>query len=170
MIQYRNKGSDQAEMIKTSIAIKRSLGKRRIPFIVNDRVEIAAASGADGVHLGQGDIVISIARKVLGKEAIIGVSASRSVQAREAALGGADYLGIGPIFGTPLKPQKTPTGIGFLRSAARSGLPVIAIGGIDIRRAAVLAERGFRKIAVIRALCVPQDLSMVVRKLKKAIS
>jgi len=130
MIQLRCKGQDIVEALKTAIGIRR-ITFRRATFIVNDRLEVAAASLADGLHIGTGDVSIKLAKRLLGSNKIVGVSASELKEARTAKRSGASYLGIGPIFRTPIKNGKRPSGIGPLAGIGRLNIPFFAIGGIN---------------------------------------
>ena len=107
MVQYRDKHADTAVMITTALKLHRVTLKHRIPLLINDRVDVALASGAEGVHIGQDDMHISDARKILGDHAIIGVTCCNMKEAENAFQHGADYLGIGTMFPTPTKEGKS---------------------------------------------------------------
>jgi len=169
MLQLRDKSSAFAAALRRAKALKALAAPYGAPVIMNDRLDVAVAAGCDGLHIGRGDIDISLARKFFKKGAIVGVSAKTVAQAREAKKKGADYLGMGPIFKTPIKRDQKPKGSALLRAVRRLGIPVFAIGGIDRGNAAQLARQGFKKIAVIRAVCAAKDPYRATRRLKEAL-
>ena len=132
-------------------------------FVVNDYVDIALLSGADGVHLGPDDITVASARKVAGDRLLIGVSASTP----DAVQDGADYVGCGPAFATPLKPQKQVIGPhGPAAMSAAMSIPVFAIGGIDESNAEQLTALGVRRVCVVRAVSDATDPEAATRRLR----
>lgn len=169
MIQLRDKRSGVPRMIKKAASIAAMCRRNGVRFIVNDRAEVAAAVNADGVHLGQGDLGIAAARKLLGRGKLIGISVTDLAQARKARDEGASYLGAGPVFGTPLKPDRKARGVRFAASVSRLGLPFFAIGGIGPTNVSRLTERGIRSIAVIRAVCSASDKRAATSILKEAL-
>jgi thiamine-phosphate pyrophosphorylase len=169
IIQLRCKKSDTVEAIKTATAI-RHIAHGRSTFIVNDRPEIAVASLADGIHVGNGDIGIKLARKIMGPDKIVGVSASGVREALAAKIAGASYLGVGPIFKTPIKHKKKPVGMRALINIKELGIPFFAIGGINEGNIKKLTSKGFNRVAVIRAVAdAPRPFLAVVR-LKEALA
>ncbi len=138
---------------------------------MNDRVDVAAAVGADGVHLGQEDIPLEAARKMLGSMAIIGVSAACVEEAIEAERGGADYLGVGPIFPTPSKDDAgEPIGLDGLKEIRRAvNIPLIAIGGINQDNLEAVMEAGADGAAVISAVAGAEDMVAAARRLAQII-
>jgi len=170
MIQLRGKRAETAALIRTAKFIKRIAGRYRIPLVVNDRIDVALASGADGVHLGCGDISAEAARTLLGRNAIIGISAATIEQARRAVRQGASYIGAGPVFQTPVKKNKRASGVRFLRRVRRFNVPVVAIGGINGENIYRLTELGFNKVAVIRAVMNSRDPFGAARRLKEALT
>jgi len=169
VIQIRDKKSPVSEIVKAAMAVKRMAGPRGVPVIVNDRIEAAVAADADGLHIGQGDLDIKSARRILGKGKVIGVSVGTFEEARRAKSEGADYLGVGPIFKTPVKGEKKPKGLGLVEAVKRLDIPFFAIGGIDFKNARKLAKRGFRDIAVIRAVCRARNPAAAVKRLKEIL-
>lgn len=137
-------------------------------FTVNDDIELARLSGADGVHLGQEDEPISKAREVLGPDAVIGLSASSVKEAREAVRSGADYLGIGTVYGTPTKPDAEGQGLSIVEAVARERLPVpwFAIGGVTLETAPEVAAAGAPGFAVVRAILDAEDPEAAARELR----
>ncbi|BBO92286.1 thiamine phosphate synthase [Desulfosarcina ovata] len=153
MVQYRNK-SFQLTDYATVEAICRYCQVRRVPFVVNDHPLLARAVGADGVHVGQDDTPPQLARRIMGPRAIVGVSVSSLAELERTELTDCDYIGTGPIFPTGTKPDaKTVQGLSGLQSmAARSPLPVVAIGGIGPGRARDCFAHGAAGVAVISCI------------------
>ena len=135
-----------------------------IPFIINDRVDLALACGASGVHLGQEDVPVSVARKMMGPEAIIGVSCQNLQQAKQAEQEGADYIGFGSVFKTKTKPQRSPMDLKLLEEVIRKiKIPIFAIGGIAPENILTLCRIGVQRIAVCRAICEAENVRAAVR-------
>ena len=127
-------------------------------FIVNDRVDIALAANADGVHLGQDDIDIKTARKLLGSSKIIGVSANNSTDINNAVKDGCDYIGVGPVFPTLTKKSKKPLGVEKIKSLTKDiNVPCFAIGGINKLNISSLKNQGISKVAIVSALLNSED-------------
>lgn len=167
IIQLRCKDLDTPEAVKTAEALRRiTLG--RAVFIVNDRVDIAVASGADGLHIGRGDVSPFLARKLLGKK-VLGISASSIKEAKLAKKTGASYLGVGPVFQTPIKRGRRPGGVALLEKVKKLKIPFFAIGGIDEKNITGLVSRGFCRVAVIRSVCAAPDPYFAARRLKEAL-
>lgn len=160
-IQLRHKGifDRQAYMITSEIAELCSAFS--VPFLINDRVDIALAVEASGVHLGQTDLPISVARRLLGSEKIIGATASTIQQAQNAVNEGADYIGFGHIFPTITKLKShPPLGVQLLEKACRKvKIPLIAIGGINLTNLSLVCEAGVAGVAVISAITSPCPLT-----------
>lgn len=170
MLQLRDKSSAFAVALRRAKALKALAAGYGVPLIMNDRLDVAVAAGCDGLHVGRGDIDISLARRSLKKGAIVGVSAKTVAEARDAKKKSADYLGMGPVFETPIKRGQKPKGTVLLKAVRRLGIPVFAIGGIDRGNAALLARQGFKRIAVIRAVCAAKDPYGATRRLKKVLA
>ena len=170
-IQYRQKTGTTREMIETAMAIQEICTDADIPLIVNDRVDVAIAAGADGVHLGQDDFPVRKARELLGSDRIIGVSGGSVEEAQQGIAGGADYVGFGPIYATGSKADAGfPQGLAGLSEIARVlSVPVIAIGGIDADTAAEVMREGTHGIAVISAVCCQADPEGATRRLLERI-
>ena len=166
-IQLREKGGSTKEMIRTAGEMQALCRKAGVTFIVNDRVDVAIASGADGVHLGQDDFPIPLARKLLGKKAIIGGSAGNIEEARNCLTEGANYVGFGPVYPTVSKADAGPAGgLDLLRRVAETiPLPIVAIGGITAANAPLLMKAGAHGIAVISAVCCQKDPTEAARSL-----
>jgi len=146
--------------------LRKTLEHSRILFIVNDYADIARAVDSDGVHLGQDDLPVRSARKILGKDKIIGKSCSNLPQAKRAEEEGADYIGIGPVFTTPAKPGSRGIGLNIFEKAKREiKIPFFAIGGIDEKKADLLKASGVNRIAVIRAVCKNNNPAATTKRL-----
>ena len=158
-IQLRQKGGATRQMIRVAEQMQALCKRAGVAFIVNDRVDVAIASRADGVHLGQDDFPIALARKLLGEEAIIGGSASNMEEARQCLREGADYIGFGPVYSTTSKKDAGEAGgLGLLEQIVEEiPLPVIAIGGIAAGNTPLVIETGVHGIAVISAVCCQND-------------
>jgi len=170
-IQFRQKHGSTRELIDTAMEMKELCARAGMTFIVNDRIDIAIACDADGVHLGQDDFPIPLARKLLGDEKIIGGSAGNVEEALKCMAEGADYIGFGPVFPTQSKDDAGPaTGIEAMRNLLRVvSLPVIAIGGVDPGNVAAIIDAGAHGIAVISAVCCSEDPEAAARILKEAL-
>lgn len=169
-IQLRGKGLAGGELLALGLELQGRLAGAGIPLIVNDRLDVALACGAAGVHLGQGDVPIALARKLLGSGRVIGVSVNTPGEARRAAGEGADYVGAGPAYATATKetalPVLGPEGVRLVRRAV--SIPVVAIGGIDAGNAAALAAAGADGIAVVSAILGAPDARLAAEELKRA--
>lgn len=170
IIQLRCKRPDTAEALKTAVAL-RSITLRKAIFIVNDRLELAVASRADGLHIGKGDTDIKLAGRLLGPNKILGVSVSELKEAVAAKKEGASYLGVGPVFKTPIKKGKKPVKVKLLADIRKLNIPFFAIGGIDRDNIKKLTSKGIKRVAVIRAVsgCRSRP-SLAVRRLKEALA
>jgi thiamine-phosphate pyrophosphorylase len=138
-------------------------------FVVNDHLDLALISEADGVHLGPDDLSVAAARRVAGDRLLIGASAPTPAAALAAIEAGADYIGSGPAFATPLKPQKAvigPAGVAAVADAAEPTVPVFAIGGIDESNIAQLTAAGLRRVCVVRAVGEAPDPESATRRLR----
>lgn len=171
VIQFRDKEIRNSEAIEVCYKIHKLTRGKGIPFIVNDRVEVARAVDAEGVHLGQEDMSFSSARKILGKEKIIGVSVETVGQAIKATKGGADYLGVGPIYPTATKVDAGEAlGVARLREIKKAvNLPVVAIGGINEDNLEEVLKAGADGVAIISAVVFAPDITQACRKLKNKI-
>jgi len=171
VVQFRDKEMKDSEAVVACREIYKLTKKKGVSFIVNDRVEVAKAVDADGVHLGQEDMSFSSARKILGKEKIIGISVETVEQALKAVEGGADYLGIGPIYPTATKPNAGKAlGIARLKEIRESvNIPIVAIGGINENNLEEVLRAGADGVAVISAVVSAPDITEACRKLKTRI-
>jgi thiamine-phosphate pyrophosphorylase len=158
-IQFRQKAGSTREMIRVAEEMQDLCTKAGVTFLVNDRIDVAIAAHADGVHLGQSDFPIPLARKLLGDDAIIGGSAGTLEEARKCLTEGADYVGFGPVYATTSKDDAGPvSGLGLLGQIVREiPLPIIAIGGVTTDNIPLIIEAGAYGVAVISAVCCQSD-------------
>jgi len=173
LIQLRDKISDTRAMVETARAIKEALKPFEVPLVVNDRVDVALAAGADGVHVGQDDMAVEDARKILGRGAIIGLSVKTVDEANAAPVELIDYVGSGGVYVTTSKQQKSaPIGTAGLARviaalhARAPKLPVCGIAGIDAGNAAPVIAAGADGVAVISALSLAPDPAAAARTLR----
>ena len=140
-------------------------------FIVNDRLDIALASNADGIHLGQDDLDLKTARKLLGYSKIIGISANNEIEISNAIKDGCDYIGIGPVFETATKKDKKPLGIEKTKLLTKGlDIPWFAIGGVNTNNIASLKSNGFKKVALVSQLMNSEDPKEDAIMILKALS
>lgn len=168
VVQLREKDTPGDEVVSLGKALLKMTRKYEVPLIINDSVELAKAIGADGVHLGEDDPMISHAREVLGGDRIIGVSCYGKLERGiDAEREGADYVAFGTPFFTPTKPERTPTSFDVLREAVSriKSIPVFAIGGITPENADSVLETGVDGIAVITAVFGSRDPEKAAREL-----
>jgi thiamine-phosphate pyrophosphorylase len=169
VVQLRHKSLSRGELL--TLARRLRDATRDVLFIVNDHVDIAMLSDADGVHLGADDLSIESARGIAGHRLLIGASASTVERARQAVAEGADYLGSGPAFATPIKAQKQvigPRGVAAIAQAVE--VPVFAIGGVDESNVGRLALAGIRRAAVIRSVSDSPDPEQAARRLRAMLT
>ncbi|MFZ1946850.1 MAG: thiamine phosphate synthase [bacterium] len=152
-LQVRLKNEDARAIQDFTAAVMRLARPRSVPVIVNDRLDVALAAGADGVHVGETDLAVADVRRIAGPGLVVGASASGADVARRAAAAGADYVGMGPVFRSPSKPGVEPVGWEAFSAARRIiSLPMVAIGGINHSNLHVPLDHGADGIAVISAL------------------
>jgi thiamine-phosphate pyrophosphorylase len=170
-VQLREKDCSTREFIWQAFEIKDFLKARGVPLIINDRVDVAQAVEADGVHLGQTDMPLEIAKKILGGSMIIGISAESLEDALEAEKGGADYLGVSPIFATPTKTDTAPPlGLEGLRSIRKAvKIPLVGIGGLNRQNSAAVIQSGGDGVAVVSAIVAAADPAKAAGELKRII-
>lgn len=172
VIQLRDKTASSRKLYEDALAIREITREAAIPFIVNDRLDIALAVDADGVHVGQKDLPAKVARRLIGSDKILGVSAENVEQAIQAEQDGADYLGVGPIFeARSTKPDAgEPGGLVLLTEIRRQcKIPIIAIGGINQQNAKQTIQAGADGVAVISAIVSAQDIAAASRELKTIV-
>jgi thiamine-phosphate pyrophosphorylase len=171
VIQLRDKMASTRVLIEEGLALRALTRERGALLIVNDRLDVALAVEADGAHVGQEDMPVALARRLLGPERILGVSAATIQEAEAAVAGGADYLGVGPIFPSRGKIDAGPaTGVSLLTELAqRYTTPLVAIGGITAANAAEVMQAGASGIAVITAVVNAQDIVAAARHLRTTV-
>jgi thiamine-phosphate pyrophosphorylase len=170
IVQLRDKLGTSREALKFAQRALAWLGKRAL-FIVNDRIDIARISGADGVHLGQDDLPVREARRMLGPRAIIGKSCQTLLHVRAACREGADYIGFGSVFKTLTKPGRKPMDLARLRAAAQvSRVPLFAIGGITRQNVKRVISCGVARVAVCREFLLAEDIAFSVGEMEKALN
>jgi thiamine-phosphate pyrophosphorylase len=170
-VQLREKDCSTLEFIEQARAIKNFLETRKIPLIINDRLDVALAVAADGVHLGQSDMPLEVARKIAGPSMLIGISAESVQDAVAAEKGGADYLGVSPIYATPTKTDTAPPlGLQGLREIKnRVKIPLVGIGGLNKSNAAEVIRNGADGVAVVSAIVAADDPETAAMALKQII-
>lgn len=171
VVQLREKHVDTREFVELARALKALLAPRGVPLLINDRVDVALACGADGVHVGQGDMHPADVRALLGSGALVGLSVETMDQVREAETLDVDYLGVSPVFATSTKTDTAPPwgldGLVRLRSATRHTL--VAIGGIGAANAEQVLRAGADGLAVVSALCAADDPQRAAKELRGAV-
>ena len=171
VIQLRDKQASTRSLIEQAVGLKQLAERFGATFLVNDRADVALESGAHGVHLGQDDMPLAEARKILGRHAVIGVSVQTPEEARAAEEGGADYLAANLVFETPTKTDVEGSigldGVRQLRAATQ--LPLVAIGGIKADNAASVVAAGANGVAVVSAVMAAKDVKQACRELLEAV-
>jgi thiamine-phosphate pyrophosphorylase len=159
MVQLRDKTASTRAFIEDARALKALLAPPRVPLLVNDRIDVALAAGADGAHVGQADMPVALVRKLLGPKAIVGLSITQSAEARAEDIEFADYLGVGPIFPQLTKPDAAPTlGLEGLAEIRRiTSKPIVAIGGVTAANVRAVRSAGADGVAVVSAIMGAQD-------------
>ncbi|MEB3201774.1 MAG: thiamine phosphate synthase [Synechococcus sp.] len=173
LVQYRAKqaaGLDDLQKLSQARALRQLCAAHGALFLVNDRIDIALAVEADGVHLGQGDLPPAIARQLLGPDRLIGRSTHALAQLQQAVADGCDYVGVGPVHATPTKPGRKPVGLAYVRQAATaSPIPFFAIGGVDASNLAAVRAAGATRVALVRAITEAVDPAAATAQLLAAL-
>ncbi len=171
MIQYREKSLKGQELLEEAVTVQKVCGRYGIPFIINDDPYLAKDINADGVHLGQGDMPINEARKLLGSDKIIGITAKTVEQALAAERDGASYLGSGAMFGSSTKTDAKKMTVDELRSITGSvSIPVVAIGGITADNVSTLDKTGIAGVAVVSAVFAGENITEDTKKLRSIVA
>jgi thiamine-phosphate pyrophosphorylase len=171
MVQLRHKTLPRSELLDLARTLREAANEAGALLIVNDHVDIALIAGAHGVHLGPDDLSIGAARRLAPEGFLIGASASNQDAASSAVSAGADYIGCGPAFATPVKKEKAVIGpAGVAEVATAVGVPVFAIGGIEEKNVDRLTALGLRRVCVIRALADAPDPEAAARRLRAMLS
>lgn len=171
IIQLREKNCSSREFYDIAVKVAQLTKKHNIPLIINDRLDIALAVQAEGLHIGQSDLPYSVARKILGKDAIIGLSVETIQDAIDAESLDVDYLGISPVFSTNTKTDiAKPLGLEGIREIKRlSSHKLVAIGGINLKNTRAIMEAGADGIAVVSAICSADSPKKASEKLKEEL-
>lgn len=171
LLQWRDKKACDEEFLEVAQALRDLTGRLKSIFVVNDRVDVACVVAADGVHVGQRDLPIAQVRRRVGNSMLIGCSTHSLDQAEKAQQAGADYLGVGPVFATPTKPDVRPVGLPLIESVHPViRIPWFAIGGIDFEKIPEVLSAGAKRVAVVRAVSGAKDPLRAARALKMQIS
>ncbi len=168
LVQYRAKTASSAEMYAEALQLKALCDSFNVPLIINDRLDIAMAVGAAGVHLGQDDLPCAAARKLLGEDYIIGVSAHNPAEAKAALQSGADYLGCGAVFGTATKADVKKLGTDGLAAICREkGLPIVGIGGVTADNYREVRAAGADGAAIVSGILAQPDIRATVEAIAR---
>ncbi len=169
LLQLRIKSGSDDELLAAARRYSRICADRGVLFILNDRPDLVAAAGADGVHVGQDDVTVARARELVGPERLVGLSTHTPAQVDGAA--GVDYIGVGPVHATPTKPGRPAVGLELVRYAAtHARVPFFAIGGIDTSNLEAVIGAGASRVAVVRALTKSADPRSAAQELKAALT
>lgn len=167
-VQLREKDAGDASFLSRAKEIKAVTDRYGIPFVINDNVGVAIACGADGVHVGQGDMEAGEVRRLIGGDRILGVSVQTLEQAMLAERSGADYLGVGAVFSTSTKPDADTVSYDTLKEiCAGVSIPVVAIGGIDKNNIMTLSGSGISGVAVVSAIFAQPDTAAATKELRR---
>lgn len=168
LVQYRAKTASSEEMYAEALQLKALCDSFNVPLIINDRLDIAMAVGAAGVHLGQDDLPCAAARKLLGEDYIIGVSAHNPAEAKAALQSGADYLGCGAVFGTATKADVQKLGTDGLAAICKAkGLPVVGIGGVTADNYREVRAAGADGAAIVSGILAQPDIRATVKAIAR---
>ena len=172
LLQYRNKSAPARQYLDSSRELAETLRPHGVSFFVNDRPDVAFLAGASGVHVGQDDLDVEQARQVIGSGKLVGVSTHNLEQFEHAAASSADYIALGPIFGTSSKANPDPVvGLELLRNVrGLTSKPIVAIGGITLERAASVIEAGADSVAVISGILSPTDPAQRAREYMETVA
>ncbi|MBD2439494.1 thiamine phosphate synthase [Nostoc sp. FACHB-110] len=171
LVQYRDKNTDDTVRLEQATKLRQLCHAYGALFIMNDRVDLALAVDADGVHLGQQDMPIALARQLLGPQRIIGRSTTNAEEMQKAISEGADYIGVGPVYETPTKLGKAAAGLEYVRYAAQnSPIPWFAIGGIDANNINDVIDAGAERVAVVRSLMQAEQPTLVTQYLMSQLN
>jgi thiamine-phosphate pyrophosphorylase len=164
LVQYRDKNADDLTRLQTAERLRQLCHRYNALFIMNDRVDLALAVDADGVHLGQDDVPIAFARQLLGSQRIIGRSTKNSTEMERAIAEGADYIGVGPVYETPTKAGRAAAGLDYVHHAVKTAtIPWFAIGGINAENLADVLSAGAERVAVVRAIIEAEQPTLMTQ-------
>ena len=166
LVQYRDKNTNDSDRLSLGKQLCQLCHQYEALFIMNDRADLAAAVGADGLHLGQQDMPIQLAREIVGSDCLIGRSTTNPEEMQKAIAEGADYIGVGPVYATPTKPGKKAAGLDYVQYAAENAtVPWFAIGGIDLENVSAIMQAGGRQVAIVRAIMQADDPKAMTQSL-----
>jgi thiamine-phosphate pyrophosphorylase len=170
VVQLRMKAAADEQILGAARRVARACARHGALFILNDRPDLVALVGADGVHVGQDDMPVAQARSLVGERAIVGLSTHSPAQVDAAGELDVDYIGVGPVHETPTKPGRPAVGLDLVRYASEHArMPFFAIGGISPANVADVRAAGARRVAVLRALTQARDAAAVTRQLRRAL-
>ncbi len=170
MVQVREKDCSSRVFYETALRVQEVTRRYGVPLIINDRLDVALAVDADGLHIGQSDLPARVARRILGEGKLLGVSAGTLEEARQAVADGADYLGVGAVFPTGTKEDADAVGVdGLRRICADVNVPVVAIGGLKADNLSQLAGTGADGVAVVSAIVGQRDPRAAAQNLHRAL-
>jgi thiamine-phosphate pyrophosphorylase len=170
LIQLRGKGKSIGDLANVAAALHEFTSRFSIPFIVNDHAEVARRVSAEGVHVGQDDDSIELARRKAGRKVLVGKSTHSVDQARAAQREGADYIGFGPIFATPTKPDYTPIGLSQIKKVHNGvNVPIFCIGGIKLDHLKEVIAAGAQRVAIVSGLLKAPDIIEYARACKRLL-
>jgi thiamine-phosphate pyrophosphorylase len=171
LFQLRDKDATDDELLAAAESARERCHAAGALFVLNDRPDLAAQCGADGVHVGQDDTPVARARAIVGDDAIVGLSTHSMKQAQAGCRSGADYIAVGPVHATPTKEGRPAIGVGPVRyAAAHVDIPWFAIGGIDERTVSEVVSAGARRIVVVRAVAEADDPEAAARALRASLN
>lgn len=168
LVQLREKDCSSLDFYSTAVKIKEITDKYKVPLLINDRLDIALAVDATGVHVGQSDLPVSVVRKIIGEDKIIGISAATLEEALQGEKDGADYLGVGAMYGTGTKKDANSTSIEELKKIRENvSLPIVVIGGINEERVKDFKGTGIDGLAIVSAIIAKKDIATAAKKIKR---
>ncbi len=171
LVQLREKGADLRRLVELARALKTVLRPHGVPLVINDSAEAVLAADADGLHVGQDDMPVLAARLAIGRRRILGASAGDKQEAEAIDLDAVDYLGVGPVYGSPSKADAGapigPEGIWHLRGHLGAPIPLVGIGGITVETAAACVKAGADGVAVVSAICSAEDPGAAARGIRE---
>lgn len=172
IIQLRDKTSSKRKVLAKAKALRELTKKHDVLFIVNDHIDVALAVDADGIHVGQDDLPLEDARRIMGPDKIIGISTHKIEEAREAEAGGADYIGVGPIFPTKSKVDVVdPVTTAYIQQvAAEINIPFVAIGGIKLHNVLQVLDAGAKSVCMISEIVGANDVKGVCEEFKRILT
>lgn len=171
IIQLRDKVSEKEFVLEKAVALRKLLLNSATLFIINDYLDIAKIVDSDGIHLGQGDLSIEIAKKILGKDKIVGISCHSLRQALDAQEKGADYISIGPVFATPTKTEYNPIGLNLIKEVKKKiKIPFFVIGGIGLKNINQALSKGAKNFAICSAICQARNIRKTIKAIRKQLN